>query len=281
MKKFFIGIDSDGCVFDSMEVKHKECFCPAFVNVMGLQGVSRYAREVWEFVNLYSRTRGINRFMALTMSIDLLKDRKEIGERNIILPELSGLKEWITREPKLGMAALEKEMARNNHPDLQLAWKWSCEVNENVKKIFRGVHPFSAVKKTLEKAGESAEINVISQTPVKNIVDEWTESGIAPYADLILGQETGSKSAQLALAVKGKYDENHGLMIGDAPGDFEAARENGILFFPIIPGREEESWEELCGEGLDRFLEGSFRGAYGDKLYSDFLKALPEKPHWS
>ena len=24
--EFFIGIDSDGCAFDTMEIKHKECF---------------------------------------------------------------------------------------------------------------------------------------------------------------------------------------------------------------------------------------------------------------
>ena len=36
-REFFVGIDSDGCVFDSMEIKHKECFCPAFVHHYGLQ----------------------------------------------------------------------------------------------------------------------------------------------------------------------------------------------------------------------------------------------------
>ena len=59
---FFIGIDSDGCVFDSMEIKHKECFVPMFVKHNGLQAVSKYARQVWEFVHLYSKTRGTNRF---------------------------------------------------------------------------------------------------------------------------------------------------------------------------------------------------------------------------
>jgi hypothetical protein len=27
-QEYFIGLDSDCCVFDSMELKHKECFCP-------------------------------------------------------------------------------------------------------------------------------------------------------------------------------------------------------------------------------------------------------------
>lgn len=35
---FLVCVDSDGCVFDNMELKHKECFCPATVNVWGLQG---------------------------------------------------------------------------------------------------------------------------------------------------------------------------------------------------------------------------------------------------
>ena len=59
---FLVGIDSDGCVFDSMELKHKECFIPAFINHYELQGVSKYAREAAEFVNLYSKSRGVNRF---------------------------------------------------------------------------------------------------------------------------------------------------------------------------------------------------------------------------
>jgi len=52
---FFVGIDSDGCVFDTMEIKHKECFTPNIIKHWGLQAVSKYAREAAEFVNLYLR----------------------------------------------------------------------------------------------------------------------------------------------------------------------------------------------------------------------------------
>ena len=74
-KNFLVCVDSDGCVFDNMELKHKECFCPATVNVWGLQSVSRYAREAAEFVNLYSKTRGANRFPALIRTLELLAER--------------------------------------------------------------------------------------------------------------------------------------------------------------------------------------------------------------
>ena len=69
---FFIGFDSDGCVFDTMELKHKECFCPAAVKHMHCQPVSKAAREVWDFVNLYGKTRGCNRFLAIQFFRDLL-----------------------------------------------------------------------------------------------------------------------------------------------------------------------------------------------------------------
>ncbi len=51
---FFIGIDSDGCAFDTMEIKHKECFIPNIIRYWELQAVSKYARAAAEFVNLYS-----------------------------------------------------------------------------------------------------------------------------------------------------------------------------------------------------------------------------------
>ena len=50
--EFFIGIDSDGCAFDTMEIKHKECFIPAIIKHWGLQPVSKYAREAVEFDRL-------------------------------------------------------------------------------------------------------------------------------------------------------------------------------------------------------------------------------------
>lgn len=42
-KDLLIGIDSDGCAFDAMEIKHKECFIPSFINVWDLQPISKYA----------------------------------------------------------------------------------------------------------------------------------------------------------------------------------------------------------------------------------------------
>ena len=90
----------------------------------------------------------------------------------------------------------------------------------------------------------------------------------------------GSKKDHLKLTAGGKYEKDRVLMIGDAPGDLAAARDNGALFFPINPGREEESWENLFREGIARFFNHTFAGDYEAALIRDFEKLLPEKPPW-
>src|SRR5437660_12857015 len=109
-KDFFVGIDSDGCIFDSMEIKHKQCLAPMFVKHFHLQAVSRYAREVWEFVNLYSKTRGANRFPALVRALKLLPERPQVKARQVQIAGTKALEEWIGRESKLGNATLASEV---------------------------------------------------------------------------------------------------------------------------------------------------------------------------
>jgi hypothetical protein len=81
--EFFVGIDSDGCAFDTMEIKHKECFAPNIIKYWDLQAVSKYARAAAEFVNLYSKYRGINRFPALMKVFELLRDWDEVQRRGV------------------------------------------------------------------------------------------------------------------------------------------------------------------------------------------------------
>jgi hypothetical protein len=100
------------------------------------------------------------------------------------------------------------------------------------------------------------------------------------YVKLIAGQEHGTKTQQIETAAKGKYPNNKILMIGDANGDIIAARENNILFFPIIPGKEDKSWERFIIEGFERFITGKFAGSYESSLISEFKKSLPDTPPW-
>jgi phosphoglycolate phosphatase-like HAD superfamily hydrolase len=277
---FFIGLDSDGCTFDTMEIKHKECFCPVFINHFNLQAVSKYAREAWEFVNLYSRTRGINRFLALLRALDLLSVREDVNRRNQKIQSMNSLRKWVQTESRLGNPALKNMIENNPEAELVALYDWSLEVNETVKRVVHNIPPFSFVKESLDKMSTSADIIVVSQTPEEALNREWKEHGIDSYVKIIAGQEMGTKTEHILYAAKGKYDDNKILMIGDAPGDYKAAKDNNSLFFPIVPGQEEESWEFFYNEGMDRFFNGTFSGQYEKELIDEFFLHLPELPDW-
>ncbi|HEU0010370.1 MAG TPA: HAD hydrolase-like protein [Verrucomicrobiae bacterium] len=278
-KEFFIGIDSDGCVFDSMEIKHKECFAPMFIKHFRLQAVSKYAREVWEFVNLYSKDRGANRFPALSKAVKLLGARPPVQARGVKMPDISGLDAWVQRETKLGNATLNAEVKGGNK-SLEHIKVWSDAVNTTIEDIVHGVPPFPLVRDSLGKLNQFADAMCISQTPAEALQREWAEHGIDRFVKMIAGQEMGTKSEHLKFAAKGKYPSERILMVGDAPGDLKAARSNGALFFPINPGAEEKSWEQFFGEALDRFQNGAYAGDYETVLVREFDDCLPEKPSW-
>ncbi len=279
---YFIGFDSDGCVFDSMELKHKECFCPAVIKHMGCQSVSKAAREVWDFVNLYSKTRGCNRFIAIQHFRDLLRERKDVQARNFHVPELKDLDAWVKRETKLGNPALKAEVEKTGNKELKQMLDWSMEVNARVADMVLGVGSFPFVMDVLKRGHEMADMIVVSQTPLEALVREWEENGMTHYVNLIAGQEHGTKSEHIHFATAGKgYAVDKILKVGDALGDYKAAKDNNAFFYPIVPGKEEASWERLAKEGLQKFFDGTFAGDYQKKLLEEFDAALPEKPHWN
>lgn len=278
---FFIGIDSDGCVFDTMEIKHKECFCPAFIHHFELQAASKYAREIWEFVNLYSKTRGCNRFLAVKHALDLIRNRDVFAHRGIFPGEYPDMHNWLNTETKLGIPMLEERIQKTGSEELAALLEWSKDVNKRIADMVYGIPPFPAVKKVLEKSETHADMIVVSQTPLEALTREWKENKLAHYLSLIAGQEHGTKTEHLKYAIEDKhYGKGNVLMVGDAPGDLKAAQANNVLFYPVIPGDEEASWEQFADEGIDRFFNGTFAGEYQKLLLEDFEKALPENPPW-
>lgn len=275
---FFVGVDSDGCVFDSMEVKHKECFIPNIIEYYGLAAVSKYAREAAEFVNLYSKWRGINRFPALFRTLDLLKDRPEVQRRGTLVPMVPAVRQWAAGESKLGNPALAEAVQKTGDPELSHCLEWSKAVNKAVERIVKRVPPFPKVRESLERLAPKADILVISATPNEALTREWEESALLRFAAAICGQEIGTKKESLRLG--GKYPAGRALMVGDAPGDLDAARANQVLFYPINPGAEDASWERFHDEALGRFLSGTYAGPYESALIAEFETYLPETPPW-
>lgn len=279
---FFIGIDSDGCAFDTMEVKHKECFTPNTIKHWGLQPVSKYAREAAEFVNLYSKWRGINRWPALVMVFDLLREREEVIRRNVSIPQAEALRAFIEQNkfPHSNDGLNAYMQAHPNEPDLERAMAWTTGVNNAVADMVHGVPPYPHLRESLDAMFDKADMIVVSATPCAALEQEWNEHDIARFVRVIAGQDMGKKAQHLTLAASGKYEPDHILMIGDAPGDMRAARAVDALFYPINPGGEEQSWKRFHDEAMHRFFEGTYTKDYETGLINEFDECLPDTPPW-
>ena len=280
---FLIGIDSDGCVFDSMEIKHKECFIPNFINHFGLQAVSKFAREAAEFSNLYSKSRGLNRFVSYVEALDLLEDWPD-ATRRMTIPRFGGLRDWVKKQQDAGAAlgnpTLSEAVHESDDRDLKAALAWSLAVNDTVKDMVHGVPPFPGVKDALQAMSAKADCIVCSATPNEALANEWAEHDCARYVQAICGQEAGSKKASLSTCQGHGYEAEKMLMIGDAPGDMRAAQAVGILYYPINPGAEEESWARFNEEALGKFFEGTYAGDYQETVIAEFEGYLPSTPPW-
>ncbi len=276
----FVGIDSDGCVFDSMEAKQKLCFHGLICDVWGLRIIEKYVRESAEFVNLYSKWRGQNRFPDLVLAIDFLRDRPEVIASGVKLPDFTQTKKWIETCRELGNPALEKLVAETHDPELTDLLRWSKAVNAEVAVKCSRFDPFPFALEGLRKIAAASDAICVSQTPTEALMREWTESRLLQYVEIIAGQELGTKSDHLQMAAVGKYPSARILMIGDAPGDLKAARATHSLFFPINPGHENASWERFCKEAYARFLSGQYAGAYEADLIREFEALLPDTPPW-
>ena len=163
---------------------------------------------------------------------------------------------------------------------LKKVLKWTEAVNKEIGRLMPNIPPFPHALKAIKEISDIADLVIVSQTPLEALDREWEEHDLKKYVRTIAGQEHGTKTEHLALAAKGKYPDNKILMIGDAKGDLDAAKNNGILFYPIIPGKEDESWKYFLDEGLNKFKSGTYRGTYEESLINEFLKSLPSAPPW-
>jgi phosphoglycolate phosphatase-like HAD superfamily hydrolase len=229
---------------------------------------------------LYSHWRGINRFPGLVMTLEMLKDRPEVRERGVNIPDWTPIQKFVDAAPSLGNPALKDAIAKTGDAALKHLLAWSEAVNRDVESMVKGLPPFPHVKESLQKLQKRADMMVVSATPAEALHREWEEHGIDQYVALIAGQELGKKEEQLGLTVQGKYAAGHVLMVGDALGDLKAARAGGALFYPVVPGREDESWRIFYEVIIEQFLSRQYTPDTEAKFLTDFEKALPKTPTW-
>lgn len=267
-KDYLICVDSDGCAMDTMDIKHFRCFGPCMVEEWGLEQWSEPILNRWNAINLYSGTRGINRFKGLAMALT------EIDKVYCPIEGVAELAAWAKHTPELSNQAIAEAAKTAKGPALTKALSWSRKVNAAIDALPESdKKPFPGVAEALAAAHSAADVAIVSSANREAVEEEWTRCGLLPSVDVLCCQDSGSKAACIAqLKAKG-YDPAHILMVGDAPGDQAAAGKNGVMFYPILARHEADSWAEFTAKALPALLSSSY-GPYGQEIAKRFEKNL-------
>lgn len=268
-KDYLICVDSDGCAMDTMNSKHIKCFGPCMVEEWGLEQWKEQILTRWNDINLFTMTRGINRFLGL------LKALQEISEQYVRIEGLEDLEHWVEYTDELSNRSLEAEIERTGSKMLGKALRWSEAVNRNIQMLDeQDKQPFAGVKEALSHAHRFADIAIVSSANLQAVMEEWDIHGLLEHTDIVLAQDAGSKAYCIGELLKKGYDRDKVLMTGDAPGDYRAAQTNGVFYYPILVRHEAESWEEFKKTAVRRLVEGSYGGAYQQEKADAFTANL-------
>lgn len=270
---YLVCVDSDGCAMDTMNCKHIHCFGPCMVTEWALDAWKEPILHRWNEINLYQMTRGINRFKGLAMALT------EIHDQYTPIPGLDALQAWVETTKALSndalIAAIEAAPEGAGKLCLQKALSWSRAVNSSIVALAEELKiPFPGAGEGLESAHVFADVAVVSSANRDAVEEEWTNHHLLDHVDILLAQDCGSKAHCIAQMLKFGYAPDHVLMVGDAPGDCDAAETNGVLYFPILVNREGESWTELRETALGKLHDGTYAGAYAAEKKQQFLHNL-------
>ena len=267
-KEFLVCIDSDGCAVDSMDIKHIRCFGPCMVEEWALQPWAGPILARWNEINLYTMTRGVNRFKGLAMALT------EIDARYTPIEGLAEFRAWADTAPELSNDGLARALPGAAGPCMAKALSWSRKVNAAINALPETAkRPFAGAAEGLAAAHGRADVAVVSSANREAVEEEWARCGLLDSVDVLCCQDAGSKAACIARLLAKGYAPDHILMVGDAPGDKAAAEKNGVWFYPILVRHEAASWAELIDTALPRLLAGTY-APYGADCADRFARNL-------
>lgn len=252
-KDYLICVDSDGCAIDTMDIKHHLCFGPCMVKEWNLEQWQEKILARWNDINLYTMTRGINRFKGLAKALS------EINDSYIKIEDIDLLLKWVDEATELSNQSLERMADTTGKVIFRKALSWSKAVNKSITELPESKKkPFENVKEGLMKAHSFADVAIVSSANRDAVEEEWGAHGLIEHVDIILCQDAGSKLHCISRLKEKGYDSKNILMIGDAPGDQAAAEINQVHFYPILVKQEAESWKELEQNALELFKHNNF-----------------------
>ena len=229
-REFLVCMDSDGCVMNTVRIKHTTVMCPELIRVFALDEQADFITAAWDEINLHTITRGISRCESVRLVFDRLKNR------GIESPGSEDIAAWVDTATELSTASLQRELQKTGSLALRKLQEWNNACNRRIQALEPSCEPFPGGEESLRQQ------HAVADVAESAIASEWKRYGLARHADVIFGQEVGSKANSIATMLACGYESRKVMMVGDAMGDAQAAAANGVAFVPILPGREAASW---------------------------------------
>ena len=278
----FVALDSDGCVLDTMAAKQHGFLQPMLADTFGLEGEARQIYfDCADYVNLYSQTRGINRFGAILRNFTEFNRHPRTLELGLPKLPTEALQAFVDSGLPPCSEGLETWLKDHPDADLEKLCDWSKRVNTEIVRSGKVFDAYEGARTALKLMQGRCETGIVSQSPEAVLREDWGRQGLLGYVSHVAGQEVGLKVAQLTALTDGRYPRSRVLMVGDAPGDLEAARTFGCRFFPILPGRENDSWARFAQDIFAQFEADAYTTADEAALIEAFAGVLPTVPPWS
>ncbi|MHB9151065.1 MAG: hypothetical protein ACYC2S_00295 [Spirochaetales bacterium] len=266
-KKILIVVESEGAVFDSLARKHENGYLPAFAGCFSWGSDPSTCASLWRALALRSKLRGQDPRLILLSALRLLNRNSPSIRRAAVIRVLDLYLANPSRDP-LGFAA-----SPSGSPE-RLILDWMSMSNalldaEGYPPEFGSAREFLRDLKTL---APRAELLVHSSLPEAVALNQWEMAGLGDSFLRIAGAERGNFAAYLRTALKNGYDADPILVIGTTGTAWQAAQSVGARFFPIVPGAEEQSWQNLSEVFFPAFMRGE--SAFIDRDSRSFMRMM-------
>ena len=139
-REFLICMDSDGCVMDTVRIKHSTVMCPELIRVFALDDHADFITAAWDEINLHTITRGISRFESVRLVFDRLKNR------GIEIPGSEDIAAWVDTATELSTASLQRELQKTGSLALRKLQEWNNACNRRIQALEPTFEPFPGVQ---------------------------------------------------------------------------------------------------------------------------------------
>ena len=268
-KKVLIVVESEGAVFDSLAEKHENGYLPAFAGCFSWASDPSTCATLWRRLALGSKLRGQDPLIILLSALRLLNRNSPSIRRSAVIRVLDVYLAKSERDP-LGFAA-----SPGGSPE-RLILDW-ITMSDSLLDAEGYPPEFGAAKDFLlgiQTLAPRAEILVHSNMPEAVALNQWEMAGLGGCFLRIAGAERGDFAGYLRTALKNGYDTDPILVVGTTGSAWQAAQSVGARFFPIMPGAEEQSWQNLAEVFFPAFMRGE--SAFIDRDSCSFMRMMLE-----